>query len=93
MTTKAYLMRILTIGLGLSAARIAVLWFLIHREWGHQQSITFLPLIVLLYPEGLLLPPSFSWSLGRAIGFSAVLLFGSFLLTAVFFVAIRELKL
>ena len=86
-------MRILIVGLSLSAARTAVLWFLVLREWGHQQSVSLLPLVILLYPEGLLLPARFSWTWERAVGFSGALLLGSFLLTSVVFVAIRALKL
>lgn len=72
--------------------RIAVLWFLIYSEWGHHQSISLLPLIVLLYPEGLLLPSNFSWTVGRGLGFSGVLVLGSFVITAVLFGVIRALK-
>ena len=86
-------MRILIVGFGLAGGRIAVLWFLIFREWSHRQNIALLPLVTLLYPEGLLLPASFSWTWARAIGFSSALLLGSFLLAALFLVAIRALRL
>lgn len=85
-------MRVVTVGLSLSAVRISALWFLIFREWGHQQSITLLPLLMLLYPEGLLLPDHFWWSWGWGIGFSGALLLGSFLITSVVFAGIRALK-
>ena len=86
-------MRILTVGLSLAAVRIAALWFLIYREWSHHQSISLLPLVILLYPEGLLLPAKFNWTPWGAIGFSVVLLLGSLVLTTVFFVAMRAAKL
>jgi hypothetical protein len=85
-------MRILTVWLSLSAIRIAALWILIYFEWTHRQSIALAPLVILLYPEGLLLPSRFTWTAWGAVGFSGVLLVGSFVLTMVFFVAMRALK-
>lgn len=86
-------MRIFTVGLSLSVVRIAALWFLIYREWSHRQSIGLLPLVSLLYPEGLLLPARFNWTLWGAIGFSGILFLGSFVLATVFLVAMRAAKL
>lgn len=42
-----------------------------------------LPLILLLFPEGLLLPGSVVWTAPLAIAFSAALIAGSFLWVAV----------
>ena len=93
MTTESYLREVLKVGLGLSAIRIAALWFLLYREWSHHPSISLLPLILALYPEGLLLPAKLSWTVGRAVEFSGVLLLGSFAITTALFGAVRALKL
>jgi hypothetical protein len=66
----------------LAATRIGVLWFLIYREATHQPSLSELPLILLLYPEGLLLPRNFTWTVEKGIAFSGALLLGSLLLVA-----------
>jgi hypothetical protein len=58
------------------------MWFLIYREAAHQQSLLQLPLILLLYPEGLLLPRNFTWTVEKGIAFSGALLLGSLLLAA-----------
>lgn len=50
--------RVWLLGSGVALVRVGVLWFLIYREWTHQQSLETLPLVLLLYPEGLLLPAS-----------------------------------
>jgi hypothetical protein len=75
----------------LAATRIGVLWFLIYREATHQQSLAELPLILLLYPEGLLLPRNFTWTVERGVVFSGALLLGSLLLVA-FVVRVRRAK-
>ena len=36
----------------LSLVRVGSLWYLVYREWSHQQSLETLPLILLLLPEG-----------------------------------------
>jgi hypothetical protein len=66
----------------LAAARIGVLWFLFYREATRHQSLSELPLILLLYPEGLLLPRNFTWTVGKGVAFSGALLLGSLLLVA-----------
>jgi len=86
-------MRMLTVWISLAAVRITALWLLIYLEWSHRQSISLLPLVILLYPEGLLLPAKFNWTLWGAIGFSGVLLLGSLVLTTVLFVAMRSAQL
>lgn len=84
-------MRLLTIGLAVSSARVFVLWILVTREWAHQQSITYLPLVFLLYPEGFLLPGNFNWTMMRAVAFSGVLFCGSFLIVAIYIAATAAL--
>jgi hypothetical protein len=77
-----FIHRVIRLGSLLAATRIGVLWFLIYREATHQQSLVQLPLILLLYPEGLLLPRNFTWTVEKGIAFSGALLLGSLLLVA-----------
>ena len=77
-----FVYRVMRLGSPLAAVRIGVLWFLIYREATHQQSLVQLPLILLLYPEGLLLPKNFAWTAERGVAFSGALLLGSLLLVA-----------
>lgn len=69
-------------GSAVALVRVSVLWFLIYREWTHQQSLNTLPLVLLLLPEGLLLPASVIWTARLALVFSAALIGGSFLWVA-----------
>jgi hypothetical protein len=71
--------RVLIIGTVLSCVRIAIFGFLIFCEWTGRQSISLLPFILALYPEGLLIKNDVTWSAWGAVGFSVVLLVGSFL--------------
>ena len=91
MLRKAPLTRVLTVGLVLSCARVGVLWFLLAREWEHQQSLALLPLVFLLYPEALPLPDDFNWTVSSAVAFSGALVCGSFLVVAIFFAAAAAL--
>jgi hypothetical protein len=72
-------------GGAIAAVRLGVLWLLIHREWAHQQRLATLPFVLLLFPEGLLLPGSVDWTARLAVLSSTVLIAGSFVwvLTAV----------
>jgi hypothetical protein len=69
-------------GSAVALVRVGVLWFLIYREWTHQQSLNTLPLVLLLLPEGLLLPASAIWTAKLALVFSAAVIGGSFLWVA-----------
>ncbi len=44
----------LSVGVILTVIRVASLWFLQVREWTNTQSISYLPLIFLLFPEAFL---------------------------------------
>ena len=92
MAAQRYPVRVLAFGLGLAATRIVILWLLVFREWHQQQNIAFLPLVGLLYPEGLPLPRNFSWTLGTAVTFSVALLLGSFFFAFVLYGAVRVMK-
>ena len=60
-----------------ASIRVGVLWFLIYREWTHRQSLATLPLALLLFPEGLLLPAPVIWTAKLAFVFGAALTAGS----------------
>ena len=74
--------RVIRAGLVVAAARIAVFWYVLIRHAMGRESLDEILLILLLYPEGLLIPRDWSWTLTRGIGFSGALLFGSLCITA-----------
>lgn len=80
-------------GSGIAFARVGVLWYLIYREWTHQQSLATLPLILLLLPEALLLPQPMIWTAKLGLVFSAVLSAGSFLFVGFLALMLRWLRL
>ncbi len=80
------------LGSGLACVRLGALWLLVSREWIHQQSLSTLPLILLLFPEGLLLPLPVIWTLRTALFFSAVLVVGSFTAVALLGLGVGWLK-
>jgi hypothetical protein len=84
--------RVWLLGSGLACVRVGALWFLVSREWLHQQSLAALPLILLLFPEGFLLPSRVLWTLNTALFFSAVLIVGSFTAVAVLGFVVGWLK-
>jgi hypothetical protein len=58
--------RVWLLGSGLACVRLGALWLLVSRERIHQQSLSALPLILLLFPEGFLLPSPVIWTLRTA---------------------------
>ncbi len=78
-----FLRAVLWLGLAVSLARIGALWyaFALVRKYELPDEVS-LPQW-LWYPEALLLPPSFAWTVGWAAAFSAALLVGSFTIALV----------
>ena len=76
----------------LAAIRVGALWLLVSRLWTNQQSLTSLPLVLLLFPEALLLPGSVTWTAKLAVVFSVVLIAGSFLCVTVAALAVRAAR-
>lgn len=76
---------ILTMRFGglVALVRIVILWYLTYREWTGTQSLSLLPLILLLYPEGLLLPPTWRLTTTHVWLFSGLLIIGSLIMTGV----------
>lgn len=79
-------------GSAVASVRVGVLWFLIYREWTHQQSLATLPLVLLLFPEGLLLPAPLVWTVKLALVFSASLIAGSCLWVVILALAVRAAR-
>jgi hypothetical protein len=80
-------------GSAVALVRVGVLWFLIYREWTHQQSLETLPLVLLLFPEALVLPASVTWTTKLALMFSAALIAGSFLWVRMLTLLVRRCRL
>jgi hypothetical protein len=83
---------VLNIAIAISCVRVFVLFFLVYCEWTGRQSISLLPLVLLLYPEGLLLRDGLTWTVGKAAGFGALLIIGSFSLTFIGAIILRLFK-
>jgi hypothetical protein len=83
------LARVLLWGGVIAVVRVGVLWFLIYREWTHQQSLATLPLILLLLPEGLLVPTPVVWTAKLAYVFSVALIASSFAWVLILAVPVR----
>ena len=65
-------------GLAIAAARVSSLWVLVWLEQTGRQTISALPLVFLLYPEGLLLPyRAGAGIVSRVIVLSVLLVMGS----------------
>ena len=75
---------VLRIGAILAFFRVLILWYLVYREWTGTQSISVLPLILLLFPEGAVVPHGLPWTAAHAWLFSGLLTIGSF--TAAFLI-------
>ena len=69
---------VIRFGLAIAAVRISALLLLVWLEQTGRQTISALPLVFLLYPEGLLLPYRADAGIAsRVIGLSALLVMGS----------------
>lgn len=62
----------------LAAIRVGALWVVIASVWRQGESIAHLPFVLLLYPEALLLPRQLSWTGWAGVGFSLLLVLGTF---------------
>jgi hypothetical protein len=72
--------RVVIIGIVLSCVRIVIFSVLLFAERTGRQSISLLPLVLTLYPEGALIRNDVTWTVWGAIGFCALLVVGSFIL-------------
>jgi hypothetical protein len=85
--------RIIELGLIAAAVRVSSFWFLFTMRAMRRESYAELLLIVLLYPEGLIVPKDVSWTLWRGLEFSFALVVGTALMTAVVAGLVRALQL
>jgi len=72
--------RVVIIGITLSCVRIVIFSVLIFAEKTGRQSISLLPLVLALYPEGALIRNDVTWTAWNAIGFCMLLVAGSFVM-------------
>ncbi len=72
--------RVVTIGTLLSCVRILIFSILVYAEWAGRQSVSLMPLVLALYPEGLLINNDVTWTVWAATVFGVLLIVGSFLL-------------
>ncbi len=63
--------------------RVSILWYLTYREWTGTQSLSLLPLLLLLYPEGLLVAPTSSPTAADVWLLRGLLAVGSLVMTVV----------
>jgi len=66
----------------IATLRVGVLWALLALHWTDRLSLAALPLLLVLLPEGLLLPRQYVWTGPRAVFATAVLVAGTILWTA-----------
>ena len=67
----------------IAVPRLGAFWLLLALEAASRQSIEEVLLVLLLYPEGLLVPNDHVWTVGSALMFSGLLLIGSLIFSAV----------
>jgi hypothetical protein len=61
----------------LAGCRLAVLWFLLMLHWREALGLWAVPLIIVLLPEGMLLPRNQVWTPGAAFIASVLVTLGS----------------
>ena len=75
-----------------AAARIGLLWLLLALHWQGLLGLWAMPFILLLLPEGLLLPPNFVWTVGRGILVMGLLAAGTALWTGLAMAVVAALR-
>ncbi len=76
-----------------AAVRIGVLWVLLALHWHGLLGLWAMPFILLLLPEGLLLPPDFAWTVSRGILVTGLLAAGAALWTGLAIAVVRALRI
>ncbi len=76
-----------------AAARIGVLWLLLALHWHGLLGLWAMPFILLLLPEGLLLPPDFAWTVSRGILVTGLLAAGTALWIGLAIAVVRALRI
>ena len=75
-----------------AAARIGLLWVLLALHWRGLLGFWAMPFILLLLPEGLLLPPDFAWTVSRGLLVAGLLAAGTALWTGMAMAVVRGLR-
>jgi len=75
-----------------AAARIGLLWLLLALHWQGLLGLWAMPFILLLLPEGLLLPSNFTWTVGRGILVMGLLAAGTALWTGLAMAVVGALR-
>jgi hypothetical protein len=75
-----------------AAGRIGLLWVLLALHWRGLLGLWATPFILLLLPEGLLLPPDFAWTVSRALLVTGLLAAGTALWTGLAMAVVRGLR-
>jgi hypothetical protein len=75
-----------------AAGRIGLLWVLLALHWRGLLGLWAMPFILLLLPEGLLLPPDFAWTVSRGILVTGLLAAGTALWTGLAMAVVRALR-
>jgi len=70
--------------------RLGIFWSLLFLHWTERLGYTALVLMIFLLPEALALPRNFEWNIKRALGVSALLSVGSFLISFLAILIIRK---
>lgn len=89
MMRAPFSLRVIRVGVFVAAARIGVFWYLFIRQAMGQESLDEVLLILLLYPEGLLIPRNWQWTLTGGFGMSIAILIVSLLITGIIAAILR----
>lgn len=72
--------------------RLGVFWSLLALDWLGALGLSAVPFLLLLLPEGLLLPNHFAWTLPRAMLFTGLLAAGTAVWTGMAVGMVRALR-
>jgi len=82
--------RLVRIGPIVVAIRVGILWYLFARQAVGNESISEVPLVLMLMPEGLLISRNWSWTPARLMAATIVLTISSILITAIVLAVFRS---
>ena len=88
---KAIPARVIRFGVTIAVARVSALLVLVWLEQTGRQTVSALPLVLLLYPEGLLLPYADEGIAWRLIALSVLLVIGSLAAVALIYLLAKRL--
>jgi hypothetical protein len=83
MMRSAPLRKVGAVGVVVAGLRLTAFGILLGLRATSQERLSALPLVLLLYPEGLLVPQTIDWTVWTVVGFGALLAAGSVLWVAI----------